>query len=420
MPLPKRELGSNQIGLGQYNERLLLSLVRREPGIAKAELARITHLTPQTISVIVNRFIEDGYIITGKKQRGKVGKPSTGLLLNPDGVFSIGVKIGRRSLDVILMAFDGSIVARDISYHDFPEPAKTLPAVKQIIEKMKGDLGEEKAKRLIGIGLAAPGALSSWSHEFEASETMMQEWQDVDLQSELAEFTNLPVSMMNDVSAACLAELSLNPERQSHDFLYIYVGTFIGGGIVMNGKLLSGSTGNAASLASMTMSLARQSDESASPPEQLIAKASLRVLEKRLLAKGHKIQSLHGYESLTGEALQLFEEWADEAAIALAGAIVNAHAVLDAEKIVIDGTLPAEQLSRLIAKIEKAMAHYDLTGLEAPQFAQGQIGYEARALGGAFLPVYAQFAPDRDVFLKMMNRNQQIGQSILRYKQQGS
>ena len=107
--LPKRELGSNQIGLGQYNERLILSLVRREPGIAKAELARITKLTPQTISVIVNRFIEDGFIVTGKKQRGKVGKPSVGLLLNPEGAFSIGVKIGRRSLDVILMAFDGTI-----------------------------------------------------------------------------------------------------------------------------------------------------------------------------------------------------------------------------------------------------------------------------------------------------------------------
>ena len=92
---------------------------------------------------------------------------------------------------------------------------------------------------------------------------------------------------------------------------------------------------------------------------------------------------------------------------------MNAHAVLDSEMIVIDGTLPAAQLERLIQKVESALSSYDLTGLERPQFEQGQIGYEARALGGAFLPVYAQFAPDRDVFLKMMNRNKQIGQTIL-------
>ena len=415
MNLPKQELGSNQIGLGQYNERLILSLVRREPGIAKAELARVTKLTPQTISVIVNRMIDDCYIITGEKQRGKVGKPSTGLLLNPEGVFSIGVKMGRRSLDVILMGFDGSIIRRETSYHDFPEPAKTLPDIKDAIVRMREALTPEQEDRLIGIGLAAPGALASWSHEFETSVQMMNAWQEVDLPYEIAAFTDLPVSMMNDVSAACLAELSLNRERHAHDFLYIYVGTFIGGGVVMNGKLLSGFNGNAASLGSMTTAMARQNGEGAvsEKPDQLLALSSLRDLEKLLNAHGHKIETLHGYQDLTGEVLDLFETWSDQAAIALAGAIVNAHAVLDTEKIVIDGTLPATQLERLIEKVEAALASYDLTGLERPQFEQGQIGYEARALGGAFLPVYAQFAPDRDVFLKLMNRNKQIGQSIL-------
>lgn len=411
MGLPKQELGSNQIGLGQYNERLILSLVRREPGIAKAELARMTKLTPQTISVIVNRLIDDGYIITGEKQRGRVGKPLTGLLLNPEGAFSIGVKLGRRSLDVILMGFDGAIIKRETSYHDFPEPAKTLPDIKSAISSMKAVLSDEQGQRLIGVGLAAPGALASWSHEFETSAAMMDAWQEIDLPSEISAFTDLPVSMMNDVSAACLAELSLNRERHTHDFLYLYVGTFIGGGVVMNGKLLSGFNGNAASIGSMAIGMATGD---AGPPTQLLNKASLRDLEKLLNAHGHKIETLHGYEDLTGEVLTLFDQWSDEASLALAGAIVNAHAVLDTEKIVIDGTLPAAQLTRLIQKVEAALERYDLTGLETPQFEQGQIGYQARALGGAFLPVYAQFAPDRDVFLKMMNRNSQIGQSILK------
>ena len=415
MGLPKQELGSNQIGLGQYNERLVLSLVRREPGIAKAELARVTNLTPQTISVIVNRLIDEGYIITGEKQRGKVGKPSTGLLLNKEGVFSIGVKIGRRSLDVILMGFDGSVIERETSNHDFPEPATTLPAIKAAIERMRSTLSPDQENKLIGIGLAAPGALASWSHEFEASTEMMNAWQQIDLPAEIGAFTNLPVSMMNDVSAACLAELSLNKERQSHDFLYLYVGTFIGGGIVMNGKLLSGFHGNAASIGSMATKMAtKQTSQTEQAPAQLLTKSSLRDLEKLLNAHGHKIETLHGYDSLTGEVLDLFHQWSDEAAVALAGAIVNAHAVLDTQKIVIDGTLPAEQLTLLIEKVEQALSLYDLTGLERPQFEQGMIGYQARALGGAFLPVYAQFAPDRDVFLKMMNRNRQIGHAILK------
>ena len=326
----KRQLGSNQTGLGQYNERLILSLVRRQPGIAKAELARLTHLTPQTISVIVNRLIEDGYIITGAKQRGRVGKPSTGLLLNKEGVFSIGVKIGRRSLDIILMAFDGSVVERKTSYHDFPEPAKTLPEIEQVIAEMRSHLTDEQNARLIGIGLAAPGSLAGWSHEFETSTELMNAWQDIDLSAEISKITNLPVSMMNDVSAACLAELSLNKERLSHDFLYLYVGTFIGGGIVMNGKLLTGYSGNAASIGSMTTAIA---DKTQNAPEQMLAKASLRSLERRLKDKGHIIKTLHGYDALSEELLILFNDWADEAADILAAAIVNSQAILDVEKI---------------------------------------------------------------------------------------
>ena len=406
----KRQLGSNQTGLGQYNERLILSLVRRQPGIAKAELARLTHLTPQTISVIVNRLIEDGYIITGAKQRGRVGKPSTGLLLNKEGVYSIGVKIGRRSLDIILMAFDGSVIERKTSYHDFPEPAKTLPEIEQVIADMRSHLTEEQNSRLIGIGLAAPGSLAGWSHEFETSTELMNAWQDIDLSMEISKITNLPVSMMNDVSAACLAELSLNKERLSHDFLYLYVGTFIGGGIVMNGKLLTGFSGNAASIGSMTTGIA---DKANAAPEQMLAKASLRSLERRLKDKGHIIKTLHGYDALSEGLLILFNEWADEAADILAAAIVNSQAILDVEKVVIDGTLPPLQLEQLIQKIEQAITRYDLTGIETPQLDKGVIGYEARALGGAFLPVYAQFAPDRDVFLKMMSKRQTFGQAVL-------
>lgn len=405
----KRQLGSNQTGLGQYNERLILSLVRQQPGIAKAELARMTQLTPQTISVIVNRLIDDGFILTGAKQRGRVGKPSTGLLLNPDGVFSIGVKIGRRSLDIILMAFDGAIVRRKTSYHDFPEPAKTLPEILAVIEEMRQSLEPSLRQRIIGIGLAAPGSLAGWSHEFEASESLVKAWQSVDLADAISAQTDLPVSMMNDVSAACLAELSLNKERRSHDFLYLYVGTFIGGGIVMNGKLLTGNRGNAGSIGSMTTALVSQGEA----PSQVLATASLRTLERKLQAHNLMIESLHGYQELDGQIRTLFDEWAEEAAPILAGAIVNAQSVLDTEKVVIDGTLPRAQLQSLIAKITKALSFYNLTGLDMPELDAGMIGYEARALGGAFLPVYAQYAPDRDVFLKMMSKHPTFGQSVL-------
>jgi predicted transcriptional regulator len=104
--------GGDRPGLQQYNERIIVQMIRRIGGRPKAEIARITGLNPQTVSVTVNRMLDDGLLIKAEKLRGKVGQPSTLICLNPDGAYSLGVKIGRRTLDVRLMDLDGRISRR--------------------------------------------------------------------------------------------------------------------------------------------------------------------------------------------------------------------------------------------------------------------------------------------------------------------
>ena len=49
--------GSNLLGVGQYNERLILQLIRRTGSLPKAEIARKTGRSAQTVSVIINRLL---------------------------------------------------------------------------------------------------------------------------------------------------------------------------------------------------------------------------------------------------------------------------------------------------------------------------------------------------------------------------
>ena len=95
--------GGNQVSVGQYNERLVISLLRRHGWLTKADLARMTGLSAQTMTVIVKRLTASGLLLSGDKMRGRVGQPSTPFALNPHGAVSIGIKIGRRSLDLIAM-----------------------------------------------------------------------------------------------------------------------------------------------------------------------------------------------------------------------------------------------------------------------------------------------------------------------------
>ena len=55
--------GSNQGSLKQYNENTIISLLRQQGPLAKAEIARITQLTPQTVSLIFKRFIKQNIVL---------------------------------------------------------------------------------------------------------------------------------------------------------------------------------------------------------------------------------------------------------------------------------------------------------------------------------------------------------------------
>ena len=65
--------GANQVGVRAYNERLVLSLVRRHGGLSKAEISRLCGLSAQTVSVIMRSLEKDGLLIRGERLRGLAG-----------------------------------------------------------------------------------------------------------------------------------------------------------------------------------------------------------------------------------------------------------------------------------------------------------------------------------------------------------
>src|SRR5690606_10033532 len=107
----KLSSGVNQSGVRDYNERLLLSLLQRHGPTAGIDLAKISGLSPQTVSIILREMEAEGLLERGTPQRGKVGKPSVPMTLAPGGAMSFGFKIGRRSAQVLLSDFCGKTLA---------------------------------------------------------------------------------------------------------------------------------------------------------------------------------------------------------------------------------------------------------------------------------------------------------------------
>ncbi|MGT2468017.1 ROK family transcriptional regulator [Mesorhizobium sp.] len=377
--------GTNQSGMRDHNERLVLSLVRQHGSLAKSDIARMTGLSAQTVSVIMRELEQDKLLVRQAPLRGKIGQPSIPMALNPEGAFFIGLKIGRRSAELVLIDFLGNVRAMLQHSYRYPAPRETVEFVTEGIKKMRGELTSAQDKRIAGLGIAMPFELWNWADTAGAPRDVMEEWRHRDIRADIQAQCEFPVYLQNDATSACGAELVFGQAGAARDFVYFYIGAFAGGGIVLNGRLYSGPKGNAGALGSMPV------PGPDGKPTQLIDVASIAMLEKALSAKGIDGSYLWTSPQEWGDIGAELDEWIANASRALAYAIVAASSVIDFEAAVIDGWMPLDVRRRLVEAIRQAISDIDAEGLKLPFVREGTVGIHARALGGASLPLSERF-----------------------------
>lgn len=386
--------GSNQSGMRDHNERLVLSLVRQEGALAKSDIARMTGLSAQTVSVIMRALEGDGLLVRGEPVRGRIGQPSVPMSLNPDGAFFFGLKIGRRSADLILIDFLGRVCASRRKVHRHPTPDGIVAFVTEMLPKLSDELAPGLRGRIGGMGVAMPFQLWNWVSVLGVAQEAMDAWRSRDIGAELQAVLGLPVYVQNDATSACGAELIFGTGERPKDFLYFYFGTFIGGGLVMNGQLFLGRTGNAAAVGSI------QVPAPGGGTRRLIDLASMSVLAEAMEAAGEPSDHLwtqHERWEVSGPVLSA---WLDQAAAALAQATLAAAALLEVQVVLIDGWMPVEVRADLVRRTRAALLRLDLAGIDVPEVRDGTVGAEARALGAAAIPLSQRYLIDQNVAVR--------------------
>jgi predicted NBD/HSP70 family sugar kinase len=368
-----------------FNERLVLSLVRQRGSLSKTDIARMTGLSAQTVSVIMRELEDEGLLLRREPIRGKIGQPSIPMALNPDGAYFLGLKIGRRSAELVLIDFLGNVrVMRRLSY-GYPAPGETVRFVSEGVARIRAGLAPTQDKRIAGLGIAMPFELWNWTDTVGAPKGIMDQWRHRDIRADIQAHFSFPVYLQNDATSACGAELVFGQTGGLRDFIYFYIGAFAGGGIVLNGSLHSGPTGNAGALGSMPVPGPN------GKPIQLIDVASVAILEKALIAKGRDPSHLWTSPEDWGEIGPDLDAWIEAAGNALAYGIVAASAVIDFEAAIIDGWMPASIREELVTITKTSLARIDAEGLNLPEVREGTVGIHARALGGASLPLFERF-----------------------------
>ncbi|MFG1266751.1 ROK family transcriptional regulator [Xanthobacter sp. DSM 14520] len=390
--------GTNQTGVRLYNERLILSLIRRHGRLTKVDIARLTGLSLQTTTVVMNRLEADGLLLAGERQRGRIGQPAVPYSLNPDGAYGLGMVVGRRACELVLMDFVAGVRRRERLTYPYPLPDQLIAFAGRTLPDLIATLSPAAQARICGTGIATPFELWNWEEVLEAPKDALAGWHDFDLGAELSRIAPGPVRVINDATAACAAELTFGGGSAYRDFAYFYIATFIGGGIVLNGSLFPGRSGNAGAFGSMPV-VARGPGGGAGV-QQLIRSASLYRLERQLGAIGIAGSQLWEHPDDWSHFSAPVDAWIEEAAEGLAQAIASCLAVVDFEAMVIDGAFPAPVRDKLVKRTAAAFARLDRQGLTETRIVAGTMGRAARAIGGAALPLLDTFGRDLDVLFK--------------------
>lgn len=367
--------------LRNHNERAMLTKLREHGALASAELARILNVSAQTASVITRALEKDGLILKGQPVKGKVGKPQVPVALHPDGAFAFGVQIGRRGADLILMDLAGNTRQHDRISYKYPAPAIIEDFVRDRVASACKDMSDESRRRIVGLGIATPFELWNWLEALGAPAAEADLWRDYDFSGRLGPATGLRVTVANDANMACNGELVFGAGRAHRDFVYIYVGAFVGGGIALNGQLFHGAHGNAGAIGSIPVGPVEE------PDHQLIHHASLYTLEKTISDKLGRPVNLRIETEHWADAPVDVATWIDSTGRALAKAAITVNAVLDIDTVVLDGGFPPEIRSRVAERMTSAMADIDQQGLNPMTVQEGALGRRAGAMGAAFQPL---------------------------------
>ncbi|WP_294181737.1 ROK family transcriptional regulator [uncultured Schumannella sp.] len=231
--------------MGDFNQSVILDSIRRaRTGLSRVELAAATGLSAQTISNICRRLLQRGLIEEAGKEISGPGKPRTMLRLNPTGRFTLGVHLDPTVTTYVMLDLTGAIVARSRR----PTPTSSDPGV--VIASLVSELDALIAisgvsrERIAGIGVAAPGPIDT-VNGIVVNPPHLAGWRDVPLREALAEGTGLPVILDKDVTAAAIAEMWVGGPSGTGSFIFFYMGTGIGAGLVVDDDVIRGSSDNA-------------------------------------------------------------------------------------------------------------------------------------------------------------------------------
>ncbi|MCA4131284.1 ROK family protein [Arthrobacter sp. M4] len=391
--------------MGDFNLTVILDAIRRASGgLSRVELAQIVGLSPQTISNISRRLLDQQLIVEAGKEGSGPGKPRTILRLNPSGMYAVGVHLDPAVITLVVLDLVGDVVKHSrITTPGGSNPTTVIATIADQIGKIIQDSGVDPDK-IAGLGVAAPGPIDL-DEGTVVDPPLLLGWHRVRLRDALAEATGLETLVDKDVTSAAVAETWAGGASGTGSFVFMYMGTGIGCGIVLNDEVVRGTSGNAGEIGHIVVDPGgRQCDcglrgcvKSSAIPQVLVAEAEEQgVLDNsRQYSDGPAVQEsfarlCDAADAGNKKAIEIIEK----SAVLVSRAVAVVTNTLDVERVVFGGPFWGRLAERYLDMIPELLdENLAARMIHSVDVVGTGVGEDVGAIGAACLVLEHTLAP---------------------------
>jgi N-acetylglucosamine repressor len=235
---------TNQSFIRNMNERRILTLLRREGSLSRAEIARRLSLTRSAVTYLAEELMAGNLVaeaaITATDQPARdAGRPGVALSLKASGNYFLGAEIGVNVMRFALV--DMTIEPAKTKTTNLakpPTPAQAIRSIGSFLDQCEAD--HRYRGRVRAVGVTVPGLVRS---DGLVVHLPILGWRDVNFLGLARRSIRIPVSIENNTNAAAFGEVYRHPKLSDDLILFLKLGNGFGGAAIINGRLLRGTGG---------------------------------------------------------------------------------------------------------------------------------------------------------------------------------
>jgi predicted NBD/HSP70 family sugar kinase len=355
--------------------------------VSRSDLARMTGLSRTTVGTLVADLQARGLVSEhddGGRQPGR-GRPPVFLRLEPSAGVAVGIDFDHDRVRVALADLSSNVLAEDEREIDVDHSSEAaIGTAVELVATLRGEAGVGVAE-LVGAGVGLPGPIDRRSGTL-GSTAILPGWAGLAARRELSRRLGLHVEVDNDANLGALAEASFGAARGRANIVYVRIGSGLGAGLVLGGRLYHGAVGLAGEIGHVQVqaegAVCRCGNRGCL--ETVAAEEGLSALLRPSLGRGvttREIVSLAGAGDLGARRV------VNDAGRAVGRVLADLCNALNPEAIVVGGEL-SEAGEPLLGGIRESLDRYALPGAaQVVEVVHGALGDRAEVLGALALVI---------------------------------